>query len=371
MGTKGSAVIAAAFALAALFVQSCQRQEPIRLGYMGGLTGRNGDLGIAGRDGVLLAVETINAGGGVNGKRLDLLIRDDKSDVEEAKRVVGDLVSAKVAAVVGPMTSVVAMAAVPLVNDAKVLSLSPTVSTSDLAGKDDHFIRLNLNWDTAAASADHLVDALRIKKAALIYDTSNRSYTGSLADAFKARLIARGGTLTAEQTFNAREDTDLRTLARKVVAVKPPAVFVIAGAVDSAMVCQQLRKLGSRAVIFIAEWAGTSEFPKAGGKAVEGVYSLQHFNNDSKALSFTDFRERYLKRFGDPPNFAGTYSYEAVMMIAEALRQDPDPHRLKDTIIRIGTFQGLQGPFTVDRFGDPVRPYTIMQVRDGRFVAKE
>jgi branched-chain amino acid transport system substrate-binding protein len=357
--------------LTGLTLHACQKPETIRIGFVGGLTGRNGDLGTAGRDGTLLAVEAINAEGGINGKKIELLIRDDKSDPEEAKKVVSELVAAKVAAIVGPMTSVVAVAAIPIIDAARTLMLSPTVSSNDLTGRDDFFIRLNLNSDTAAATADQMVNKLKIKNAALVYDISNRSYTGSLADAFKIRFAALGGTIAIEQTFNAKEKTDLLTLARKVAARKPRAVFILAGAIDSAMICQQLKKIGMSTPFFIAEWASTNEFLKAGGKAVAGTYSLQHFNGNSIYPPFFKFKHDYSKRFGDNPSFAATYAYEAVSIIAAALRKDPDPAHVKETIVGIGKFDGLQGSLFIDRHGDPERLFYVMHVRNDQYVLVE
>ena len=354
-----------------LLLASCQKTETIRLGFVGGLTGRNGDLGTAGRDGAILAVETINENGGINGRKLELVIRDDKSDPAEAVNAVKDLVAGKVDAIVGPMTSVVAMATVPIIKDAKLLMLSPTVSTTELTGQDDHFIRLIENRGIASAAADQMAAKLGIRKAAVLYDISNRAFTETLVRGFRTRFTELGGAVIAERTFNGRENVDFLALARELNSRRPQGLFIVAGALDSAMVCQQLKKLGSKSTIVISEWGGTSEFLKSGGRAAEGVYTLQHYNGDSTEPAFRSFRAAYEKRFGEPPIFAAAYSYEAVMMIAEALGRDPRPSRLKDTIVSIGTFTGLQGTFHIDRFGDPVRPFTVMRVEGGRFVTKE
>jgi branched-chain amino acid transport system substrate-binding protein len=357
--------------LAGSVLQSCQKPETIRLGFVGGLTGRNGDLGTAGRDGALLAIEDINASGGIGGKRIELVIRDDKSDPEEAKKVVSELVAANVTAIVGPMTSAVAVAAIPITDAARTLMLSPTVSSNDLTGKDDYFIRLNLNRDTAAATADHMAGRLKIKDAALVYDISNRSYTGSVAEAFKRRFSALGGEIAIEQTFDAKEKGGLLAVARNVAARKPSAVFIVAGAVDSAMVCQQMKKLGMAMPVYVAEWAGTNEFLKAGGKAVAGTYILQHFNGNSSHPPFVKFKQDHERRFGDSPSFAATYSYEAVFIIAAALHKDPEPARLKDTITGIGKFDGLLSCLLIDRYGDPERLFYVMRIHNDRFVLVE
>jgi branched-chain amino acid transport system substrate-binding protein len=349
----------------------CQKNEPVRIGFVGGLTGRNGDLGTAGRDGAQLAVDSINAAGGVNGRKLELLVKDDKSDPEEGKRVVAELINAKVATIVGPMTSVIAAAVGPQVDSARILMLSPTVSSADFNNKDDFFFHLNLNHDTARSTAEYAFTVQDARSAALVYDISNKSYTASVAEGFKKRFMELGGAIVSDRTFNSKEKPDLLKLAQDVAGRRPDVIFIIAGALDSAMVCQQFRKLESPAIRFIAEWGGTNEFLKAGGNAVNGVYISQHFNSDSTHPPFVAFKSSFLQRFGDIPGFAATYSHESVSVIAEALKKNADLSRLKETLIAIRQFKGLQGEIVINNFGDPERSYSLMQVRDGRFVRVE
>ncbi len=355
-------------ALVVFFVSGCSENKPLKIGFVGALTGRNGDLGTAGRDGALLAVESINAVGGVGGRKLELVIRDDKSDPEEAKRVVRELVDSKVAAIVGPMTSSMASATIPIVDASKILMLSPTVSGSgsDFMARDDYFIRLNLNSDVAAATAEKM-KKMGINNVALIYDMANKSYSASLVDAFKTKFTSLGGLIAADQPFSSKEKPNLTTLAQSAIGKKPGGILIVAGALDSAMLCQQLNKLGSTFPVFIAEWAGTSEFLKAGGGAVSGVYIFQHFNSDSTNPAFVSFKNDYIKRFGDLPPFAATYSYEAVSIITEAIKKDANISRIKETIIGLHQFKGLQSDIVIDKNGDPIRPFSLMQVRDGRF----
>lgn len=355
--------------LVVLIVFGCSENKPLKIGFVGGLTGRNGDLGTAGRDGALLAIDSINAGGGIGGRKLELVIRDDKGDPDEARRVVKELVDAKVVAIVGPMTSAMASATIPIIDAAKILMLSPTVSGSgdDFTGRADYFIRLIINSDTAEATAEQMAKKMGIKKVALIYDTANKSYSASLVAAFKMKLASLGGSISADLPFSSKEKPDLMALAKSALGQKPQGVFIVAGALDTAMLCQQLKKLGASVPFFISEWAGTNEFLKTGGGAVAGAHIFQHFNNDSTNPAFMAFMGEYTKRFGEVPSYAATYSYEAVSIIESALKKDPSPSRIRDSIIGISSFKGLQGDIVIDKFGDPVRSFSLMQVRDSRF----
>ncbi len=354
------------FLIMACTLLSCSGNDTVRLGFIGGLTGRNGDLGTAGRDGAQLAVDSLNAAGGINGRKVELVVRDDTSNPLQAQSVMAELIKTGVVAVIGPMTSAVAETVVPISTAARVVLVAPTVSSAEFNGRDDYFFHLNLNRDTALATADYLSNTLKAVRPAVIMDSSNRSYTATVAGGFKERFLAAAGRQVSEFSFNSKEKPDLLKLARSVAAARPDGIFLIAGALDSAMLCQQLKKIGSQAPVFIAEWGGTNEFIKAGGSSVAGVRGFQHFNADSSHAAFTTFKSDFMRRFGDTPSFAATYSYEAVMIVAQALKAGGQA-RIKESIIKIGRFTGLQGDVSLDAFGDPRRSFSLMQVSDGRF----
>ena len=212
-----------------------------------------------------------------------------------------------------------------------------------------------------------LSKTLKVSRPAVIFDVSNKAYTGTVAAGFKERFIALGGGQVNEISFNSKEKPDLLNIIQSARTATPDAVFIVAGALDSAMLIQQLRKAGSVAPVFISEWAGTNEFLKSGGAAVAGVRIYQHFNASSTTPAFISFKESYTKRFGDAPPFAATYSYEALSILAEALRKNSDPLSVKQTIIEICRYKGLQGDIELDTYGDPKRSFFLMQVVDGAF----
>lgn len=129
--------------LAALLSQGCSPERPpLVIGYLGGLTGRSADLGVAGRDGALLAVEEFNAAGGVDGRKVRLAVANDKQNQDAARNAFRSLVRQNALCVIGPMTSSVAVAVAPLAAQSGTPLISPTTSTDALTGKDDLFYRL-------------------------------------------------------------------------------------------------------------------------------------------------------------------------------------------------------------------------------------
>lgn len=114
----------------------------MKIGFMAGLSGRVADLGVSGRNGLILAIEQKNGSGGINGKPLELIVRDDRQDSQRARSSVKELLDDGVELIIGPMTSSMAMSVVKLVNNSDAYLLSPTVTTTDLLNIDDHFLRV-------------------------------------------------------------------------------------------------------------------------------------------------------------------------------------------------------------------------------------
>ena len=351
----------------ALLLAACQRQ-PIKLGGAFGLSGRHYDLGVSGRDGATLAVEELNAAGGVGGRRLEFLVRDDAQDPRVARAAVQALVDQGVVAIVGHMTSAMTEATLPLANQAHVLLVSPTTSASTFQGRDDWLIML---YPSTRSSTAMLVERLAavdgVRRLAVIYDLSNRAFTESWHDLVKAGLEARGGQVLAVP-FTSGEDRSMGELAERALAARPEGVLVVANALDSASLCQQLRKRSAAVRLYGTDWGFTQDGVAQGGRAVDGAIFTLKVDLEDRTPTFQRFRNAYQVRFGRVPDFAAMLGYEAVQVVAAGLRRDASREGLRAAILGLGTVNGLQEDFRIDRFGDVGRRQFLMTVRDGRIV---
>ncbi len=354
-------------------LMGCQPQEPIRIGFVGGTSGRGADLGIAGRDGVQLAVERTNAAGGVSGRKVELVTRDDEQDPEVAKRVVRELVNQGVAAIVGPMTSAMGVAVVPVANEAETVLVSPTATTEALSGIDDHFFRVTSTTRVyASRNARYQVDSKHMRHIAAIYDLGNRAFTESWLKNFEGAFVQGGGELVQTVTFTSGETTSYLSLGEELLRPHPDGVLIVANSMDSALICQQIRKLDADIPITLADWGATERLLELGGKAVEGVTVVQTFDRDSTAPRYQEFRKAYIDRFQREPGFAGVYAFDAAEVILNTLEKRERGQNLREAILAIRQYEGLQSPFRFDDFGDVIRPHVSMSiVRDGRFVVIE
>lgn len=347
---------------------ACGPQPPLEIGFIGGLTGRVADLGASGRDGALLAVEEHAAADSGHGRALTLVVRDDRQDSAVAAQILGELASRGTAAVIGPMTSAMALAAVPVANARELLLVSPTTSANELSGLRDHFFRLYPpSRDAAMHLAQYLVRTDGLRTAAVVYDVGNRAHTEGWFLHFRKALEAQGGRVTAALPYTSGPGSRFLDLARSVVREEPDAVLVLANALDTAILCQQFAKLGRKVPVVVSEWSATEDLLRYGGRAVEGLRLLHTFDPANLSPRYVAFRKAFAERFGHEPGFAAVHSYDATRMVIEALGRNPDPSALGKTILEIGTFHGLQGDFSLDAWGDVRRTFFLTEVRGGRF----
>ena len=368
-GQGGGRRATALFAVLALLLTGCAPPpEPISIGFIGGSSGRVADLGIAGRDGVQLAVDLRNQAGGVGGRAVRLLIRDDEQNPEAAARALRELIDQGVVAVVGPMTSAMAMATVPIANEAKLLMISPTVSTEDLSGRDDYFFRVGSSNHANAAEVarHHLQRKPAQRRLAVAYDVGNRAYSETWLGGFRTTFEGGGGQLLKTIAFESGGEKSLRQIAEELLHSGADGILIVANSVDTALLCQQIRKLGSGLPILAAEWAATERLLELGGKAVEGLMVGQNFNRSSEDPRYLAFREAYSERFHREPGFGGTLAFDAANVLLEALARRQGEQSVKEALLRVRRFDGLQAPIVFDDFGDVQLGVFMTVVRDGR-----
>jgi branched-chain amino acid transport system substrate-binding protein len=355
-----------------LLLLSCSGGEPVTIGFVGGLSGRVADLGINGRNGVHLAVDEWNQRGGINGRPVKLLVEDDKQDKDIAIKAVRSLLDQKASVIIGHMTSSMTMATIDLVNKSKAVMISPTTTTDYLTGIDDNFLRVSTTTLSAATKmANYLLGNADIKAVTVIYDLNNKAYTESWLKAFRKAFEAGKGTILKVETFSSNKDTSLLKTVENSYDEKAQGLVIISNAMDAAMLCQQVRKINWSVQITLSEWASTGSLIELGGEAVEGVYLSQFFDHSSTKPSYISFKSKYQKEFASLPGFAAVNAYDAANAVMTAMAARKDAESIKEAILRIATFQGVQGPISIDRYGDADRKTVIGKVSNSTVMVFE
>jgi len=347
----------------------CDDPTPIEVGFVGGLSGRVADLGIGALDGARLAIEEQNRRGGIGGHPIHLNTEDDKQDVEAARSAFESLASRRVEAIIGPMTSAMAVAMAPLADERRLALISPTVTTRDLAGRDDYFLRVIADTrQYAEASAKFHWQQRNIKSFVILSDQVNRAYTESWTQDFRAAYERLGGKVVQVLPFKSGMVGDFGALARQTLAAHAEAVLILGNAADAAQICQQIRLLDRSLPLVTSEWAATERFVEMAGPAAEGVFTSQFVDRESDQQPYVAFRKLFLERFQLEPGFAGIAGYDAATVLITALRRRGTGETVRDAVLRIADFQGLQGQIHIDRFGDSWRPTYITVIRNGKYI---
>lgn len=355
-----------------VFLQGCGDSKPLKIGFIGGTSGRVADLGIAGRNGVILAVEERNALGGVKGQRVELILKDDKQDAKFSKKAAEELVTEGVVAILGPMTSSMAMEVVPVSNQFEILTMGTTVTTNKLTGKDDYFFRtLSSTLDTASETAKYLYQYKQTKKVAAVYDLKNKAYTENWLNDFSVAFEEMGGTIAKSISFNSNNQLEFEAVAHELVVATPDTIVLIANSVDAALLAKHIRVINPYIQLAASEWAGTERLIELGGRYVEKMVVPQYFDRNNQDQEYQAFFHAYKERFGHPPGFPGLISYNVANVVLRSISDKRSGESLKQSILRIRQFPAVQGAIVFDDFGDSKSKTFLTEVIDGQFTLSE
>lgn len=353
------------------FGAGCDLRKPIKVGFSGQLTGTYANMGVSGRDGVLLAIDEINAAGGIAERRVELLVLDDKGTPAGAQAADQELIDAGVVAIIGHMTSSQTMAALPVVETAGMVLLSPTTSTPALTGRDDHFFRvIDDSASDARILARHVFHGLGIDRMAAIYDGDNFAYTSAFLNAFRDELHKAGGQMVKEFEYSSSEKPVFGPIVAKLRSAEPQGILIIASAYDSALIAQQPQRIGWQTRLFGSGWSKSAHLIENGGRSVEGMEFVHYHNPNSQAPAYLKFQHDYQARFKQTATFMASNAYEAMRVLAEALNKTSGQAKGLTKVLPGIRISGLTGTISLDQYGDGVRTRYRIIVQDGKFVTK-
>ncbi|AWI05099.1 ABC transporter substrate-binding protein [Clostridium drakei] len=348
-------------------------KKTIIIGFDAQLTGKQSQLGIQERNGVQLAVEKINASGGIDGEKIQLMIRDDLGIPEQAQKMDSDLIKLGAVAIIGHATSEQTLAGVKAANDDKEIMIGPTVSTPKLAGIDDYFFHVYPSFnESSKAFAEYIYKKNNIKEISIIYDTDNKAYSEDYMEIFENKFKSLGGNVNGEISFSSKNQSDFSSLLYKLNGSKIQGVLIIASDIDTAMIAQKIRAMNLSFPLYASSWAQTPTLIVNGGTAVEGMKVEQCYVPNDKSQAFKDFQDNYKTRFGSEPTFGAAFGYEATSMLTEALKRTEGKKKgLKEEILKNSNFTGIIDGFSVDKLGDTKIPFYLSSINGGKFVEIE
>jgi branched-chain amino acid transport system substrate-binding protein len=363
-------VLLSAFLTATLFATSCVKQgETIRIGEYASLTGKEATFGQASHKGTMLAIEELNAAGGVLGKKLQLITEDDQSKSGEAATAVKKLISRdKVVAVVGEVASSRSLEAAPICQHAQIPMISPSSTAPEVTASGDYIFRVCfIDPFQGTVMAKFAKDTLKLRKVALLSSASS-AYSVGLAKYFKERFAADGGIVALEPRYS-EGDKDFRAQLTAIKAANVDGVFVPGYYTEAALICRQARDLGLNVPFFGGDGWESPELIQLGGTTVEGSHFVTHYSPENKDPFVAAFNERFQRRWGNVSDTLTGLGYDAVMMLADALKRagTTESAKLREALASTANFKGVTGTITLDAQRNPTKSAVVLMVKDGRF----
>lgn len=361
---KALKVAAAAFA-ASLALAGCnEKSNTIKLGSIGPLSGGVAVYGTEARNAIELAVEEINAAGGVNGQNFELISEDDEGNPEKSVSAYKKLVTKDgVKLIVGSLTSGCTLAITPLAQAQKVVLVAPAATNPAITDAGDYIFRACYTDPfQGTVGAKFAAENLGTKRAAILYDVGN-DYSVGLTDNFVKKFTEEGGEIVAKESYTTG-DKDFNAQLTKIKNANPDVVYLPDYYGTVALISKQLRAQGiTTPTIGPDGWDGLAE--GAGDELLNGFYS-NHYASDSSDEKVQKFAAAYKAKFGTAPTSFAALAYDSVYMIKDAIAAagSAEPDKVRDALEKTnGDY--VTGHMTFDEHHNPVKTAVILEFKKG------
>jgi branched-chain amino acid transport system substrate-binding protein len=350
----------------------------IRIGINYELTGGVASYGQASVEGIELAIEEINAAGGINGKQIKAIKYDNKSDKSQATTLATKLMTQdKVVAVLGPATSGAFKATIPEAIKNKVVVASGSATddavTVDESGVKEFAFRICFTDSyQGTAMANYALNNMSATKAAIIMDNSS-DYAKGLASNFKKTFEEGGGTIVATEAFVAG-DTDFNAILTKIKGQDYDVIFLPGYYEEAGLIIRQARDQGINTPILGADGFGAPELVDlAGADALNDVYFSAHFSSLDKDPAVADFIENFKAKYGKEPDQFAALGYDLAMFVADGIKRagSTDTVAIKDALAATKDFAGITGSFSMDENHNPVKAVVVVGIENGVHATSE
>jgi branched-chain amino acid transport system substrate-binding protein len=352
------------------FAGGTKASDTIAIGYVGPLSGGVAHYGTESRNGAQLAVEEINAQGGILGKQIAFTYEDDEGDSAKVVNAFNLLTSRnKATFVIGSSTSGPTIAISGRAQAQKILLITPSGTNPEITTAGDYIFRACfIDPFQGVAGANFAYDTVGARKAALFFDNGN-DYCVGLADSFREQFKARGGEIVSDESYQTGE-VDFNAQLTKIRATNPDIIFLPDYYQTVSLIMKQVRQLGMTIPLLGGDgWDGLIE--NAGDEALNGFYTAG-FSAESSAQNVQTFVRAYQNRFNYTPDMFSALGYDSVLLLRDAIVKAGtfDTAAVKDALAAVsGTY--ITGSIRFDSNRNPIKGAVIMEIvkKDGKLSA--
>lgn len=354
-----------------LAVAGCtQKTDEIRIGEYGSLTGGTATFGTSTHEGVMLALDEINASGGVLNKKVRVITEDDQSKPEEAVTAVLKLIKQDgVVAVIGEVASSRSLAAAPPCQQNRIPMLSPASTNPKVTQVGDYIFRACfIDPFQGSTMAKFAVNTLKAKRIAILTDIKN-DYSVGLAQFFRDTAKELGAEIVSEQSYS-EGDIEFKAQLTSIGAATPDAIFVPGYYTECALIARQARELGVTVPLLGGDGWDSPKTIEIGGAAVEGNYFTNHYSEDEDRPEVKKFIADYRARHqGRTPDAMAVLGYDAMRLMVDAIKRagSTDGAAIRNALAATKEFPGVSGRITIDADRNARKNIVVLKIEGGRF----
>jgi len=342
--------------------------DPIRVGEFASMTGASASFGQMAHRGTVLAIEEINAAGGVLGRPLELISEDDQSQAGQPATIVRKLISQdKVVAILGEIASSKSLEAAPICQQEKIPMVSPGSTNPKVTEVGDYIFRICFIDPFQGVVVSKFAREKGWKKIAVLTDVK-QDYSVGLTEFFIKDFKANGGEIVREQKYSSG-DKDFKPQLTSIKASQPEAIFVPGYYAEVALIAKQARLLGIKVPLLGGDgWVGDSLL-KVAGKSLDGSFFSSHFSAADESPKVRNFVEKFRAKFGEAPDDMAALGYDSAMILADAIRRagTTEPAALRDALAATKDHDAVTGKITLDAQRNATKSAVILTIGDGGF----
>jgi len=344
---------------------------PILIGHFGSLTGSEATFGKSTDNGIMLAIEEVNATGGVSiggtKRQVKLVSEDTEGKPEKAGPVVTKLITKdKVVAVLGEVASSVSLAGAPICQQYGVPMITPSSTNPDVTKKGDMIFRVCfIDPFQGLACAKFARNDLKANKVAMLFDQAS-AYSVGLKDEFGKAFTAAGGEVVSEQAYS-KGASDFNAQLARIRESSPDVIFVPGYYTDVANIAIQARKLGMNMPLLGGDGWDSEVLAKNAGAAIEGSFYSNHYAPDQPTEEIQTFVTKYKSKFGGTPDGLAALGYDAARLLFQQMEKagSVEGKKLRDAIAATKDFKGVTGVISMNADRDAVKPAVIVEMKGG------
>jgi len=340
----------------------------IVIGHYASMTGNTAHFGQDTDKAARLAVEQINAAGGVLGRKLQIVTLDTRGDGAEAANAVTRLIDVeKATAILGEVASSLSLQGGPIAQRRKIPMVSPSSTNPKVTQIGDYIFRVcYIDPFQGKVMATFARTTLKLDKVAILKDVKN-DYSKGLADAFQKSFVASGGTIAAEQSYSAG-DTDFSAQLTAIKSSGAQGIWVPGYYSEVGAIARTAARLGVKMPLLGGDGWDAPELFSIGGEALNGSYFSNHFAPDQASPKAQKFVADFSAKYGQPPTGLGALGYDGVLVIADAIKRagSAEPSKVRDALAATKDLEAVTGTLTMDKERNPEKSVVVLKIEGGK-----